>query len=157
MQRDITMPELRKLINILKTKKSPDPDNIANEMLQHLGNSSLEILLNIFNLSWTQGQVPQIWKEATMMPILKKGKNKSKVSSYRPKSLTNSCCKLMERIINKRIEIYLESENIIGHEQAVFRQYKDTEDQTTHLTQVIEDAFQAKNVALAVLYTYGKH
>ena len=53
VQRDITMPELRKSINMLKNKK---------------------ILLNIFNLSWSQGQVPQIWKEAIMMPILMKGK-----------------------------------------------------------------------------------
>ena len=70
-------------------------------MLQHLGiNSLLEIILSIFNLSWSQGQVPQIWKEAIIMPILKKGKNRSMVSSYRPIGLTSGCCKLMERIIN---------------------------------------------------------
>ncbi|CAC5373542.1 unnamed protein product [Mytilus coruscus] len=46
--------------------------------------------------------------------------------------------------------MYLESENIIGHAQAGFRQYKSTEDQTTHLSQVVEDAFQSKKVTLAV-------
>ena len=110
------MPELKKSINILKKKKSPGPDNIANEMLQHLGNLSLEILLNIFNIRWSQCQVPQIWKEAILMPILKKEKNRSMVSSCRPVNLTSSCCKLLKRIINKRMHIYLESENIIGHE-----------------------------------------
>ena len=39
------------------------------------------------------------------------------------------------------MQMYIESENIIGHEQ-----YKSTEDQTTHLSQVINDAFQAKIV-----------
>ena len=85
-----------------------------------------------------------------MKPILKRGKNKSKAASYRPISLTSSCCKLMERIVNKRMHLYLESENILGHEQAGFRQYKSTEDQTTHLSQVIEDSFQSKKVTLAV-------
>ncbi|CAC5418065.1 unnamed protein product [Mytilus coruscus] len=73
-------------------------------MLQHLGNSALNTLLDIFNLSWRQGQVPQCWKEAIMIPILKKGKRKSKASSFRLMSLTSSCCKLLERIINKRIK-----------------------------------------------------
>ncbi|CAG2245306.1 unnamed protein product [Mytilus edulis] len=123
MQTDITMSEMKQSIRKLKKKKSPGPDNITNEMLQHLGNSSLNTLLDIFNLSWRQGQVPQCWKEAIMMPILKKGKNKSKASSYRPISLTSSCCKL---------------------------QYKSTEDQTTHLSQVVEDAFQSKKVTLVV-------
>ncbi|OOY33764.1 hypothetical protein BOV88_13545 [Solemya velum gill symbiont] len=57
---------------------------------------------------------------------------------------------MLERIINKRMHMYLESENIIGNEQAGFRQYKSTEDQTTHLSQVVEDAFQSKKVTLAV-------
>jgi hypothetical protein len=33
-------------------------------MLQHLGNSALWTLLDIFNLSWRQGKVSQCWKEA---------------------------------------------------------------------------------------------
>lgn len=150
MQKDITMYEMKAAIRKMKKKKAPGPDNITNEMLQHLGNLALKTLLDILNLSWRQGQVPQCWKEAIMMPILKRGKNKSKASSYRPISLTSSCCKLMERIINKRLQTYLESERILGHEQAGFRQYRSTEDQTTHLSQVVEDAFQYKKVTLAV-------
>ena len=84
-----------------------------------------------------------------MMPIFKKGKNRSKVSSYRPISLTGSCM-LMERISNKRMQMYIVSDNIIGHDQRSFKQYKSTEDQTTHLSQVVEGAFQAKKVALSI-------
>jgi hypothetical protein len=51
---------------------------------------------------------------------------------------------------------HIESENIVGHEQAGFRQYKGTEDQTTHLTQVISDTFQAKKVILAVFIDLQK-
>nr|KAG5700821.1 hypothetical protein BaRGS_024207 [Batillaria attramentaria] len=72
MKQEITIVELLKAIKQLKKKKSPGPDNITNEMLQHLGNTALHKLLDIFNLSWTEGQVPQCWKEAKMIPVLKK-------------------------------------------------------------------------------------
>ncbi|KAK7093030.1 hypothetical protein V1264_008689 [Littorina saxatilis] len=125
-------------------------------MLQHLGNTALQKLLDIYNLSWKQGQVPQCWREATMIPILKRGKNKSKAQSYRPISLTSCVCKTMERIINQRLQLYLETQSIIAPEQAGFRQYRSTEDQTTHLSQVIEDAFQAKKAVLAVFIDLQK-
>ena len=156
MEHEITMAELKKAIKKLKKKKSPGPDGVTNEMLQHLGKSALEKLLDIFNLSWRQGQVPQCWKEARMIPILKKGKNKTNVQSYRPISLTSCVCKTMERIVNQRLQNYLESESIIVTEQAGFRQYRSTEDQTTHLSQVIEDAFQAQKVTLVTFIDLQK-
>ncbi|KAK7113996.1 hypothetical protein V1264_000134 [Littorina saxatilis] len=156
MQQDITMAELKNAIKKLKKKKSPGPDNITNEMLQHIGNSALQKLLGIFNLSWRQGQVPQCWKEARMIPVLKKGKNKTKTLSYRPISLTSCVCKTMERIVNQRLQLYLESESIIVPEQAGFRQHRSTEDQTTHLSQVIEDAYQAQKVTLATFIDLQK-
>ena len=82
MQNDITKEELQKAIGKLKKRKSPGPDDITNEMLSHLGNTAQQKLLDIFNLSWKTGQVPQSWKEATMIPILKHGKNKSSPKSY---------------------------------------------------------------------------
>jgi hypothetical protein len=118
------MPEVKKSIKKLKKKKSPGPDNITNAMLQHLGNSVLGTLLDIFNLSWRQCQVPQCWKEAIMMPILKKGKNMSNVLSYRPITLTSNCCKLMERIINTRMQMYIESENIMDMNKLVLDNIK---------------------------------
>ena len=156
MQGPITMAELEKAIKKLNKKKSPGPDGITNEMIMHLGDTALQKLLDIFNLSWKNGDVPQIWKDATMIPILKKGKNKSKALSYRPISLTSCVCKTMERIINQRMQWHLESQKTIVPEQAGFRQYRSTEDQTTHLSQVIEDAFQAKKVVLAAFIDLKK-
>nr|KAG5689418.1 hypothetical protein BaRGS_017936 [Batillaria attramentaria] len=156
MKKDITMEELKRAIRQLKKKKSPGPDGITNEMLQHLGNTATRKLLDIFNLSWRAGQVPQLWKEARMIPVLKKGKNRLKVLSYRPISLTSCVCKTIERIINQRMQWYLESESIILPEQAGFRRYKSTEDQTTHLAQVIEDSFQAQKVTLTAFIDLQK-
>ena len=41
-------------------------------------------------------------------------------------------------------------------EQAGFRQYRSTEDQTTHLSQIIEDALQTQKVTLATFIDLQK-
>jgi hypothetical protein len=51
---------------------------------------------------------------------------------------------------------YLEPERIILPEQAGFQRFKSTEDQTTHLAQVIENSFQAQKVALAAFIDLQK-
>ena len=84
-----------------------------------------------------------------MMPVHKKGKDKSKSSSYRPISLTSCVVKTMERVVNGRLMWFLESNKILSEQQAGFRQFRSTEDQVTYLAQEVEDAFQNKNVLLA--------
>ena len=122
----ITIAELKKTIRKLKKKKSPGPDGITNEMLIHLGNTALSKLLETLNLSWSEGKVPQIWREAVMIPILKREKNKAKAANYRPISLTSCVCKTLERIINRRLQWYLETKNLIVQELAWFRRFRST-------------------------------
>ena len=129
----LTLQELNIAINKLKKKKSPGPDGITNEMIIHLHTTARLKLLEIFNLIWEKGQVPQLWKEAVMIPIHKKGKEKTQSSSYRPISLTSCVVKTMERIVNCRLMCYLETGKIISEEQAGFRQFRSTEDQVTYL------------------------
>ena len=145
----LTLQELNTAIRKLKKKKSPGPDGITNEMISHLDTTARLKLLEIFNLSWEEGRVPQMWKEAVMIPIHKKGKDKTKSSSYRPISLTSCVVKTMERIVNRRLIFYFETGKIISEEQAGFRQFRSTEDQVTYLSQEIEDAFQEKKVLFA--------
>ena len=140
--------EFEEALKTLKDKKSPGPDRITNEMLEHLGTKAKSKLLGIFNNSWKTGHVPQSWREADMVPIHKKGKVRANTDSYRPISLTS--CKLMERMINIRLVWHLEKNNIITPEQADFRQHHSTEDQVTYIAQKIEDGFQDKQHTLTV-------
>ena len=143
------MKELEHAISKLKMEKSPGADGVSNEMIKNLGTAARAKLLQILNTSWTTGNVPQAWREATMIPLLKSGKDGDTVSNYRPISLTSCLCKTMERIINLRMQWYLESENLLVSQQAGFRQCYSTEDQATYLSQEIEDAFQDKKLVLA--------
>ena len=136
--------ELEDALKTLSDDKSPGPDKITNAMLTHMGPKAKTKLLGIFNNSWITGQIPQTWRKASMVPILKKGKDKKQSSSYRPISLTSCVGKLMERIINARLSWFLEKDNVICKEQAGFRQNRSTEDQVTYIAQSIEDGFQEK-------------
>ena len=145
----LTLQELQMALRKLKIMKSPGPDGITNDMLKHFGWTAQINLLDIFNLSWHDGTLPQIWREAIMTPVLKKGKDKKKAASYRPISLTSCLVKTLERIINSRLHWYLASESIIVPEQAGFIQLYSTEDQVKYLSQEIEDAFQERKLVLA--------
>ena len=150
MNAPFTTAELEEALSVLKMKKAPGPDNVTNEMLVHLGPKSKKKLLQIFNDGWKAGSVPQIWREAVMIPVHKKGKDRAKAESYRPISLTSCVGKLMERIINKRLVHHIEEKQLIPPEQAAFRQNRSTEDQITYISQAIEDAFQEKKHTIAV-------
>ena len=93
-------------------KKSHDtatgPDEIHYQLLKHLPRDSLMVLLDIFNYIWASGEIPECWKEATVIPIPKPGKDSKNLSNYRPISLTSCLCKTMERIINTRLVWFLE-------------------------------------------------
>ena len=54
---------------------SPGPDDIHYQFLKHLPDSSLLVLLKTFNDIWETGNVPKSWKEATIIPIPKPGKD----------------------------------------------------------------------------------
>ena len=119
-------------------------------MLLRLGSTGKDVLLKLINLSWEKGELPQIWKNAHLVPILKKGKNPAEPKSYRPISLTSCIGKIAERMINRRLYWYLESTGQLGKNQAGFRRGKCTEDQLFRLTQGIQDGFQNKKHTLAV-------
>ena len=150
MSKPFNMKELEDALKTLKDKKSPGPDKVTNEMLEHLGTKAKTKLLTLFNNSWKTGHVPQSWRDADMVPIHKKGKDKKKADSYRPISLTSCVGKLLERMINTRLTWHLEKNNIISPEQAGFRHHRSTEDQVTYIAQKIEDGFQDKQHTLTV-------
>ncbi|GFR72981.1 Non-LTR (Long terminal repeat) retrotransposon and domain-containing protein [Elysia marginata] len=90
-------------------------------MIQHLGKNLEKKLLQLYNATWTTGNIPQIWKEAIMIPIYKQGKDKKKPESYRPVSLLSCLGKTMESMVNTRTTWYLEKNSILIEEQAGFR------------------------------------
>lgn len=156
MTSDFTMAELNDAIRRLKSKKSPGKDGICNEMIKHLGPTARKKLLELFNQSWKTGIYPLAWKEATIIPIPKKGKDPRKKTSYRPISLLSCLGKTLERMVNKRLMWHLETNNLITKEQTAFRKNRNTEDQLIYLAQSVENAFQEKKKVIATFIDLTK-
>ena len=53
------------------------PDDIHNKLLTNLPESSLSLLLTVFNSIWESGIFPPSWGEATIIAIQKPGKDSS--------------------------------------------------------------------------------
>ena len=98
-------------------------------------------MLNIFNRIWEQGTFPESWTKATIIPIPKPNKDHTNPTNYRPIALTSCLCKTMERIINNRLNFYLESNNIISENQSGFRKNRSMTDQLVRLESCIRNAF----------------
>ena len=139
---DLTPAELNKAIGLLKTRKSPGPDKVHNEMIKNLSEKGKSALLVLFNKTWRSGKLPKAWKTATITPILKKGKAADQPKSYRPISQTSCIGKVAERIINRRLYWWLEVNGLITQTQAGFRRQCRTEDQLFRFTQKVLDGFQ---------------
>ena len=135
---------------------SPGPDDIHYQFLKHLPDTSLSVLLKIFNDIWETGNVPKSWKEATIIPIPKPGKDNTNPNNYRPIALTSCICKTLERMINERLVWYLEKNNIITEFQSGFRHQRSTNDHLVRLETFIREAFIKKEHLVAVFFDLEK-
>jgi|UniRef100_A0A2S2QHV4 hypothetical protein len=94
--------------------KSPGADGIRFSFLHNLPMIGKTYLLQIFNLIWYSGIIPLSWKHSCIIPIPKEGRDKFNASGYRPISLLNTMCKLMEKVINLRFMWFIKQINYLS-------------------------------------------
>ena len=124
----IIMSELQSAIKKMKDKGAAGPDNIPPSFLKSLGPLALQELLSILNSSFSFAHCPQIWRVATIIPLLKAGKSPSEIVSFRPISLTSCVAKLLERILADRLYYIAETNNMFSRFQAGFCKGRSCED-----------------------------
>ena len=152
---DITHEELLYSLN-LSNDSAPGPDEIIYSMLKNLAPSGKRILLELMNCIFKGGKFPEKWKEAFIIPILKQGKESTNASSYRPIALTSCICKLLERIINRRLVWYLEAKGLIDRCQNGFRRGRSTLDSLAALATDVQDAFRRKQYLFCIFFDLEK-
>lgn len=124
---DFTFEEVHAAIRTLRRTTSPGEDKISNKLLRHLDETAIETLTAYFNKVWCEGEVPPDWKHANITLIPKPGKA-IKMENLRPISLTSCVGKLMEHVVNARIMEYLETNDMLPHNQIGFRPRLSTQD-----------------------------
>ena len=146
-----TLTELKSAIGSMKPKGAPGRDRIAPRFIRALGPEALDFLLSIYNDSWSLGISPSHWREALIIPLLKKGNPASHIDSFRPVSLTSCIAKTMERMVANRLAILAESSGWWSPDQAGFRSMRSCEDQVLRMSQSISNGFQTRPASRTVL------
>lgn len=143
--------ELLFAIRKLRKGRSAGVDQVSNDMLHQLSPTAEHHLLEVLNWSWRSGEVPAAWRAAEIVAIPKKGKPPTETGSYRPISLLSCISKLAERLVQHRLQHWLESHGKLNRNQAGFRRGHSTMDQLIRVTQSIFDCFENKKPQRAVL------
>ncbi len=151
----IQMHELRTSIMSMRSS-SAGPDQIHIDMIKNLTDNQLKYLLTLYNTIWSTHVIPALWLEAHIIPILKTNKDITEPSSYRPISLTSVLCKILEKILTKRLNWYLEKNECLDPQQNGFRQKRCTIDNLVRLQQEIQDGFTLNQSTLCVFFDLEK-
>ena len=119
---DITFTEedVINAINNIPLYSAPGPDKIPSILLKECKKEIAQALLIIWRTSLDTGQIPDILKKQSIVPVHKK-ESKAIPSNYRPISLTSHITKLFERILRRHLVAYLESNHFLHDSQHGFR------------------------------------
>ena len=120
LNNEITTEEIKKVINGLKSRKSPGIDGIQNELFYN--DNCLPILRSLFNKCFSSGKIPTIWLKAVIVPIPKSAtKDPYVLLNYRSISLISCVSRIYSAILNNRINSYTNLNGIVAEEQNGFR------------------------------------
>ena len=120
---DIHFSEFSVLLALssINTNASMGPDSIPSLVLSNYRDQLCQPLSTIFNVSFQQSRVPDLWSVAHVVPIFKGKGEKSNCKNYRPVSLTSSVCKVMETIIKNEIFDHVGRFGLLTRHQHGFR------------------------------------
>lgn len=140
----LTKDDLITAANRLPNGKAPGPDNIPNEVIKLATHRYPEIFLDAFNACIETGHFPARWKVAKLVLLYKgQGKHRDTPSSYRPISLLDGVGKLLESLLLRRLEKYVEK--YLSNRQFGFRRGRSTMDA---IAEVIQTARKANRGAV---------
>ena len=89
--------------------KASGGDGIPVELFQILKDDAVKVLHSICQQIWQTQQWPQDWKRSVFIPIPKKG-NAKECSSYRTIALISHASKVMLKILQARLQQYMNHE-----------------------------------------------
>ena len=138
--RPITAEEVIYAINNLKAGKAAGPDMIIGEMLKSANSEILPFAVKFFNRLFDKGIYPNNWCESIILPLYKKGEVNDP-GNYRGISLMDISSKIYGTIINKRIQKWVEENNITGEVQAGFKAGYSTIDHVFTLMACVQKRF----------------
>ena len=112
LEPDILEWEVKWALGSITKNKASGGDGIPVELFQILKDDAVKVLYSICQQMWKTQQWPQDWKRSVFIPIPKKG-NAREWSNYRTIALISHASKVMLKILQARLQQY------VNHEQDV--------------------------------------
>ena len=144
----VTVEEITKLVTSM-TNKSCELDPMPTSFVKEAIGTLAPIITDIVNGSLTSGVFPSCYKEALVIPLLKKQSlDCNRLQNYRPVSNLALISKTIEKVVSAQLNTYLKDNNILEPCQSAYRQGYSTE---TALVRVQNDIICAVGQQKAVL------
>ncbi|CAH2094200.1 unnamed protein product [Euphydryas editha] len=147
--------EIGALIANLKSDSATGLDMIPANIIKDNKNILAKHISYICNLSFSTGVFPIALKRSKICPIYKSG-DRNCVDNYRPISILPTLSKIIERVINKRLIKYLETNNLLSTAQFGFRRNKSTSDAVQELIDFTVTNLDSKNKTIAIFLDLAK-
>ena len=130
-----------------------------NDMLMNLHSHAFEVLITqltyVLNLSIQSCKFPTAWKKAQVTPIPKDG-NPLDVNNYRPISLLPIPSKIIEHLIHKQVDHYLDNTKFFTDLQGGFRKEHSTTATTSEFLDDIYTNINKQTLTRAVFVDFRK-
>ena len=145
----VTPSEILEALDSLQAKTSQDFNGLSMFLVKKLSYQLAKPLCHLFNLSFLQGVVPTQMKIAKIIPI-HKGGDRSSMDNYRPISLLSCFSKILEKIVCKRLTLFLENNNLISNSQFGFRSSHSTIHPMIKFMNFVSEALNKKQHTIAI-------
>ena len=153
--RPTSVHEIVNIVSALKPSKSSGSDDISPRIIKDCIHVIADPLCDIFNKSLFQGVVPNKLKIAKVVPVYKKNDRKC-IENYRPIALLPIFSKILEKIVYKRLNDFLHSNNILIPQQFGFRRNCSTSMGVLNLVNTIVTAIDDGKYCLGIFLDLSK-
>ncbi|XP_039283437.1 uncharacterized protein LOC120351186 [Nilaparvata lugens] len=123
--REVTVDDVREVIDSLSNSHSEDFYGLSNFLLKQLKEELLQPLTYLINWILIDGVYPSCLKVSVTVPVYKKG-DKSCPDNYRPISLVPVISKVVESLMQKQLVNYMERNDLFTSSQFGSRSGKST-------------------------------
>ena len=133
----IDLEELQNAIERLKNNKAAGEDKISAELLKATNKDNLEQWLELYNAIWYTEEIPNDWRNGTIVKIPKKG-DLTDCNNWRGITLLSIPGKVFCTIILLRLRVAIDKR--LREEQAGFRPGRSCTDQIFTLRNILEQS-----------------
>ena len=134
---EVNREEVERAVKKLENKKAGGDDRIVAELVKNGGEAMIDWMMELVQEVWKTRQVPQEWRNATLVPIYKK-RDRRVCGNYRGVSLLSVPGKVLTLILLERLQAIIEPQ--LMEAQCGFREGRGTVEQIWVTIQVVERA-----------------